>query len=84
MKSFAAGDVPAAIWGNEIQVNGSTKTVLKMTVERRYKDKNGTWRSTTSFGGNEVPLAVYCLEKAFETIIAEEKGDNDMAEEVVE
>jgi len=84
LKSFAAGGVRAAIWENEIQVNGPSKTVLKATVERRYKDKDGGWKSSQSFSRNEIPLAVYCLEKAFETIIAEEKGDNDVAEEVVE
>jgi len=58
---------------------------LKASVERRYKDKDGSWKSTTSFSRNEIPLAVYCLEKAFETIIEEEKGDNGngVAEEVV-
>ena len=85
LKSFAAGGVRAAIWENEIQVDGSAKTVLKATIERRYKDKSGTWKSTTSFSRNEIPLAIYCLEKAFEAIVGEEKGDNGngVAEEVV-
>ncbi len=71
LKSFAAGGVRAAIWENEIRVNGSSKTMLKATVERRYKDKDGSWKSTSSFGRNEIPLAVYCLEQAFEAIIYE-------------
>ena len=62
LKSFAAGGVRAAIWENEIQVNGSAKTMLKATIERRYRDKDGSWKSTTSFSRNEIPLAVYCLE----------------------
>jgi len=86
LKSSRAGGVRAALWENETQVNGSSKTVLEATVERRCKDKSGTWKSTTSFSRNEIPLAVYCLEKPFETIVAEEKGDNGngVAEEVVE
>ena len=85
LKSFAAGGVRAALWENEIRVNGSTKTVLKASVERRYKDKDGSWKSTTSFSRNEIPLAVYCLEKAFEAVIEEEQvqNGNDVAEEVV-
>ena len=88
LKSFAAGGVRAAIWENEIQVNGSAKTMLKATIERRYRDKDGSWKSTTSFSRNEIPLAVYCLEQAFEAIIEEEKcdngnGSNGAAEEVV-
>ena len=86
LKSFAAGGVRAALWENEIRVNGSAKTILKASVERRYKDKDGTWKSSTSFSRNEIPLAVYCLEKAFEAIIEEEKAENGngAAEEVVE
>jgi hypothetical protein len=33
--------------------------VLKATVQRRYKDKSGSWKSTTSFSRNEIPLAIY-------------------------
>lgn len=87
LKSFAAGGVRAAIWENEIQVNGSAKNVLKATVERRYKDRNGTWKSSTSFSRNEIPLAVYVLQKAFEAIIEEERGGSDgsgVEEETVE
>jgi len=86
LKSFAAGGVRAAIWENEIRVNGSTKTLLKATIERRYKDKDGSWKSSSSFSRNEIPLAVYVLERAFEAIIEEEKGDNGngVTEEVVE
>jgi hypothetical protein len=86
LKSFAAGGVRAALWENEIRVNGSSKTMLKATVERRYKDKDGSWKSSTSFSRNEIPLAVYVLEKAFEAIVEEEKAENGngAAEEVVE
>ena len=78
--------VRAAIWENEVQVNGSAKTMLKATIERRYKDKSGTWKSSTSFSRNEIPLAIYCLEKAFEAIVGEEQvqNGNSVAEEVVE
>jgi len=60
--------------------------VLKATIERRYKDKSGTWKSTTSFSRNEIPLAIYCLEQAFEAIIEEEKAGNSngATEEVIE
>jgi hypothetical protein len=88
LKSFAAGGVRAAIWENEIQVNGAAKTVLKATVERRYLDRNGTWKSSQSFSRNEIPLAIYVLEKAFEAILEGEKAENNgsggVTEEVVE
>jgi hypothetical protein len=89
LKTIAAGSCRAAIWENEIRVNGSSKKVLKASVERRYRDnKDGSWKSSQSFSRNEIPLAVYCLSKAFETIVAEEKdesnGGNGASEETVE
>ena len=83
MKTIAAGSCRAAIWENEIRVNGSAKTVMKATVERRYKDKDGSWKSSQSFGRNEIPLAVYCLEKAFEAIVSEETAQNGNGSEEV-
>jgi hypothetical protein len=56
------------------------KTMLKATVERRYKDANGQWKSSNSFGRNEVPLVRWCLDQAFSAMI-QEKGNGDQAEE---
>ena len=42
------------------------------TVQWRYKDKEGNWKTSYSFGRNEIPLAIYCLEKAFEAIVEEQ------------
>ena len=66
---FRAGQVSSAIWENEVQMSRGTVKMLKATVQRRYKDKSGTWKSSTSFGRNEIPLAIHCLQKAFEKII---------------
>jgi len=75
---FAAGTVSAAIWENEVTArNGKQVKLLKATVERRYKDSNGNWKSSGSFGRNEIPLAIYCLEKAFDAMITTNKGDDD-------
>lgn len=81
---FRAGQVSAALWENEISAkNGGKVTVLKATVQRRYKDKDGNWKSSGSFSRNEIPLAVYCLQKAFEKII-ETQIDSANGDGVVE
>jgi hypothetical protein len=72
---FKAGQVSAALWENEITVNGRKVTVLKATVQRRYKDKDDKCKSSTSFSRNEIPLAIYCMQKAFEKIIEVQIGD---------
>jgi len=66
---FRAGQVSSALWENEIEVKGRTITILKATVQRRYKDQDGNWQSSGSFSRNEIPLAIYCLQKAFDKII---------------
>ena len=82
---FRAGQISSAVWRNEIQVKGKAITVLKATVQRRYKDKEGNWQSSGSLSRNEIPLAIYCLQKAFEKIIEtqrEESSGNGNEEEV--
>ena len=86
MAKFRAGQVSCALWENEINVNGDPKTVLKASIQRRYKDSDGNWKSSQSLGRNEIQLAIYCLEKAFDKIVQEEtaeSGSNGVEEEVV-
>ena len=66
---FRAGQVAAAIWANDVEVKGRTVTILKATVQRRYKNKDDNWQSSGSFSRNEIPLAIHCLQKAFEQIV---------------
>jgi len=84
---FRAGQISSALWENEITVNGRKVTVLKATVQRRYKDRDGAWKSSASFSRNEIPLVTYCLGKAFEKIIETEVGESSegsvVEEEVV-
>lgn len=83
---FKAGQVSSAIWENEVQMPRGTVKMLKATVQRRYKDKSGAWKSSSSFGRNEIPLAIHCLQKAFEKIIQtqnEEAGTGTNVEEVI-
>ena len=69
IEKFKAGQVSAAIWENKVMMNGRETVMLKASIQRRYKDKNGEWKSSNSFGRNEIPLAIYCLQKAFDKII---------------
>ena len=78
---FKAGQVSAALWPNEITAqNGHKATVLKASIQRRYKDKSGTWQSSGSFSRNEIPLACYCLQKAFEAMIEERSEDDETSQ----
>ena len=81
---FKAGQVSSAVWENQVQVKGQSITILKATVQRRYKDHDGNWQSSGSFSRNEIPLAIYCLQQAFEQIIEKqgEAANGNNAEEI--
>jgi len=83
---FKAGQISAAIWENEVTTkNGKTVPMSKVTIQRRYMDSNGQWKSSGSFGRNEIPLLIYCLQKAFEKMIAadSEETDNNGSDEEI-
>ena len=85
VSKFRAGQVSSAVWANDVTVSGRKVTILKATVERRFKDANGEWRSSGSFSRNKIPLAIYCLQKAFEKIIERQQAEGaDVVEETVE
>jgi hypothetical protein len=73
---FRAGQVSSALWENQVQVKGAAVTILKAAVQRRYKGRNGEWQSSGSFNRNEIPLAIHCLQKAFEKIIEIQSEDS--------
>ena len=65
---FQAGAVSCAVWQNRVNIDGRTATILKAAVSRRYQDRDGIWQTSQSFSRNEVPMAIYVLQKAFATI----------------
>jgi len=87
VQKFRAGQVSCALWENEISVNGGSRKIkaLKATVERRYKDSDGEWKSSGSFARNEIPLALWCLQKAFDHMIEEAntRSDDSIDEETI-
>ena len=75
------------MWENEISVNGQEKVLVKASLDRRYQDRMGNWKSSQSFSRNEIPLAIYCLRKAFESMVEKAKDPDAIGpveEEVVE
>ena len=65
-----AGPIEISIWANKIDTASGKTTVLKATVERRYRKSDGEWASTTSYSKADIPQVIYCLQKAYDDIIA--------------
>jgi hypothetical protein len=83
LKRFKAGQVVCALWSNEVNIKGRNVSVLKATVERKYKDNQGNWQSSQSFGRADIPLVRWCLDQAFSAMIEERSSQVDAVEEDV-
>ena len=59
--SIRFGNTKAAIWLNK---NGS----YGVTFERIYKDAEGNWKSSASFGRDDLPKLVKVSQAAYEWI----------------
>lgn len=70
LKSFRSGALQVAVWENEgMDQDGNVFVTQSVTFERRYKDKNGEWKSTNSLKANDLPKAVLLLSKAYEYLV---------------
>jgi len=78
IRKFQAGQVTCALWENTATVNGKPQTILKATLDRRYLDRDGMWKTSQSFSRNEVPLAIFVLQKAFESMIEKPSEGSDV------
>jgi hypothetical protein len=77
VKSLKSGAIQVTIWENEnLTPDGKVQLYKTVTFERRYKDKNGEWKSTNSLKANDLPKAALLLSKAYEYLILTGE-DND-------
>jgi len=61
-----------AIWMNQVDTATGKAEVLKAQVERRYKTADGSYKSTPSFGINDIPRVQYLLAKAYDYILTQQ------------
>lgn len=69
IKILEAWPIKAAIWANEIEKDGQTRTLHSVTFERRYKDRTGRWQSAHSFDAEDLPKLALLAAKAFEHLV---------------
>ncbi|TWT51738.1 hypothetical protein KOR42_34250 [Thalassoglobus neptunius] len=60
-KTFRIGLVSASIFANEAE--GGKRTILNVNLQRRYRDGD-SWKSSTSFGLADIPVALRVLQLA--------------------
>ena len=90
-KKFSTGVITATVWQNQGKGrNEETVSYRTVSMQRRYKDKNGVWQTANSLRINDLPKASLVLSKAYEYLVLRETAetaidyvDEDIIEEVI-
>jgi len=70
------GAVQAALWRNQ---DSEGRVRYNFSLERVYKDPNGDWQSTGSFGRDDALVVGKVAERAFERIHELQVADREKA-----
>ncbi|MAG91450.1 hypothetical protein CMO83_02140 [Candidatus Woesearchaeota archaeon] len=79
-KKFSTGAITATVWQNigKNRTTGEPVEYRTVSFQRRYKDKDGNWQSTSSLRVNDLPRANVVIQKAFEYLVLRENvNDTD-------
>ena len=72
------GGIKAAIWQNEVVLDGRPVLQHSVKIQRSYKDKtSGDWKTTDYFRPQDLPCLVLAAQKAFEFISLTESGNGE-------
>ena len=73
VKKFSAGGVTVSVWENEaLGKDGIVNTYPSVSMDKRYKDKSGEWKSSKSMKRDDLPKAILALQKAYEFLALKE------------
>jgi len=79
-KKFSTGALVATVWQNQgVSKNGEDVSYRTVSFQRRYKDPNGEWKSTSTLRVNDLPKASLVLQKAYEYLVMKELQNYDAA-----
>ena len=76
-KTWRHGACSASIFTNEVMMNGRKVPVQKVSIQRTFRDKNGKFSSTSSYGANDLPKLILVAIKAYEHLTSREKEDQE-------
>ena len=77
-KKFSTGAISATIWKNKgTRKTGEETEYRTISIDRRYKDKEGNWKSTTSLRINDLPKMKLVIEKAYEYLTLREQNNGE-------
>lgn len=68
VKVFRYRGVSASVFENHAKSNGRETTFYKVSVQRTFKDGD-EWKTTTSFGRDDLPLVSFIANQAWQFIL---------------
>ena len=80
-KKFSTGAISATIWKNNgvSKRTGEETEYRTVTLQRRYRDKDGIWQTSNSLRVNDLPKASLVLNKAYEYISLIDQDNSGLA-----
>lgn len=63
--SVPPGLITATVWRNEARSQNGPFTYRAVQFQRRYQDKDGEWKNSSSIFEDELPKAIAVLIKAY-------------------
>jgi hypothetical protein len=86
-KTFSTGAINVSVWKNEGTTKDGAKSEFRtVNIQRRYADKSGEWKSTSTFRVNDLPRLALAINKAFEHLTMNEREsgrESGFVEEIV-
>ena len=73
-KVFKSGPIAATVWSNASEKDGKSFEYKTVSLERSYKDRDGSWKHTSSFRVSDLTSAELVVRKAFEFIVMGTEG----------
>lgn len=83
-KKFSTGAISATVWENQGKSkSGEAVSFRTVSLQRRYKDKEGNWQSTNTLRINDLPRVSLVLQKAYEYLVLKDiQTSQGLVEEV--
>lgn len=75
IETFREGDVSASVWGREVQYKGKATIFFSVSFERSYKDRDGAFRYSKSFGLSDLGKLITVAQRSAEYIQGIQESD---------
>ena len=73
-ETYKAGAIQASVFLNVRKVKGKDVKIPSVSIQKRYQNKDGEWKSTNSLGMNDLPKAMFVLFESYDYLINRAPG----------